>query len=551
MSVRGEAPSCQGVTATLTVALTMTRPGSALAVFALLAVVHTWPLASNPAHLSRNDTADTLLNTWTLAWVDHQVVHDPRHLFDANIFHPDRYTLAYSEAMFVQSALAGPVLALGGSPVLAYNLVLMAGFALTGFAFWLLVRAWTGSVAAAYVSGSLAAFNAQALVQLPHLQLQHVEFVALILFCLDRVVTTRRLRGAVGLGVAFALQGMTSIYLLVFSTWMLLFAALARAGAWVRGRGLRTVGLFAVAAIVALAVMAPYLAGYAAFHHLTGAERPADEAIAFAGSWPDYLLTGGRLHYALWSHRFDAAARADAFPGATAIVLVVLAFAWPETRSDPRVQMCAAAGVGCALVSMLPHASFYPRLHEWILPFRMVRTPARLAQIVLLMIPVVAGFGVAGLARRWRPAATWGGVLIAAAVNVEALRAPIEYVPFTRIPPIYDVLAPIRGVVIAEIPLFPPREIFLNAEYMLYSTRHWHPMLNGHSGIRPDSYDETYRLIAGFPDPTSLVALHDRGVTHVVVHMDRLDPSARAAVEAAESLTLVAQDDPIRIYQLR
>src|SRR5439155_8879172 len=71
------------------------RSLSILALFAALTVVHTWPLASNPAQLSRNDNADTLLNEWTIAWDAHQAVHDPRHLFDANIFYPEdgRYAI--------------------------------------------------------------------------------------------------------------------------------------------------------------------------------------------------------------------------------------------------------------------------------------------------------------------------------------------------------------------------------------------------------------------------------------------------------------------------
>src|SRR4051812_22492727 len=89
---------------------------AALAAFALLAVVHTWPLARDPAHLSRNDNGDAVLNTWTIAWVAHQLPRHPLRLFDANIFYPERLTLAYSEAMIVQSVLAMPVLAAGGSP---------------------------------------------------------------------------------------------------------------------------------------------------------------------------------------------------------------------------------------------------------------------------------------------------------------------------------------------------------------------------------------------------------------------------------------------------
>ena len=258
-------------------------PLIALAAFALLAIVHTWPLASNPAHLSRNDNGDALLNTWVIAWVAHQLPRDPLHLFDAGIFHPEPLTLGYSEAMIVQGVMAMPILAAGGSPVLAYNLVLMAGLALTGWAFCLLVRRWTGSWAAGYVAGSLAAFNSHVLTRLPHLQTQHVEFIALALFFLDRLVVSRRLRDAVWLGVSFALQGLTSVYLLVFTTWMLLFACLAGR---VSGSGVSPRGWSACSsrpAATATLLMAPYLWAYLALHRLTGIERTVADTRLYAG----------------------------------------------------------------------------------------------------------------------------------------------------------------------------------------------------------------------------------------------------------------------------
>jgi hypothetical protein len=93
----------------------------------LLAVLHTWPLALSPGYYSRLDSADANLNTWAIAWVAHTLPGRPGQLFDAPIFHPARLTFAYSEPLIVQGILAKPILALGGSPVLAYNLVLLAG----------------------------------------------------------------------------------------------------------------------------------------------------------------------------------------------------------------------------------------------------------------------------------------------------------------------------------------------------------------------------------------------------------------------------------------
>jgi hypothetical protein len=433
----------------------------------------------------------------------------------------------------------------------------MAGWALTGWAFCLLVRRWTGSWAAGYVAGSLAAFNSHVLTRLPHLQTQHVEFIALALFALDRLVVSRRLRDAVWLGVGFALQGLTSVYLLVFTTWMLLFAVLGRAGEWLRREPARLVGLLVLAAAIATLLMAPYLWAYLALHRLTGFERAPADARLYAGSWVSYLITGSRLHFELWSYRFFGRSESTNFPGVTALVLVALALAWPETRRDVRVRMCLIAAIGCMAVSMLPNTPIYPLLHRLILLFRVVRVQAHLGQIVLLMLAVVAGFGVAGLGRRWRYARTWPvvGALLCGLANVEALRAPLTYTPFSEIPPIYDLLARERDAVVVEMPFWTPRIFFANGIYMLNATRHWHPMLNGYSGFRPSSYADTYDAVQAFPDASALIALHDRGVTHIVVHkqqfcavsgQDRCDAILRIA-----SLQPFADNGEIQIYRLR
>ena len=165
----------------------------------LLAVVHTWPLATAPGRLSRNDNGDTVLNEWTIAWIAHEVVRDPLHLFDANVFHPERHTLALSEHLFVPAIMGAPVLWLGASPVLAYNLLLIAGFALTGFACCVVVSRWTGDWIAGVVAGSLMAFNAHTLTRLPHLQAQHLEFLPLAFVALDGVLRRRRVRDALWL----------------------------------------------------------------------------------------------------------------------------------------------------------------------------------------------------------------------------------------------------------------------------------------------------------------------------------------------------------------
>src|SRR5918999_5702913 len=127
----------------------------AAAICLLLAIVHTWPLATAPGTLSRNDNGDAQLNEWIMAWVAHQLPRAPARLFDANIFHPARDALAFSEPLIVPALIGAPLRWLGASPVLVFNVVLILGFALTALAMYALVVEWTRDPAAGLLAGSM------------------------------------------------------------------------------------------------------------------------------------------------------------------------------------------------------------------------------------------------------------------------------------------------------------------------------------------------------------------------------------------------------------
>ena len=527
--------------------------------FVLLAAIHTWPLAAAPAHWSRTD-GDGGINTWAVSWVAHAIVTDPARLFDANIFYPEPRTLAYSEAMLVQSLFAVPVIAMGGSAVLAYNISVLAGFVLTGWAFCLLAWRWTGSWTAGYVAGSLAAFNAYTLVNFTHLQFLHTGFIAAMLFALDRLIVSARARDALWLGIAFALQAMASIYLMVFTTFALAFALLGRAGEWGR-RVAPLARQLAVAAVLAGVILTPYFVPYWRVNRSMHFERTAEDAEG--ADWHNYLSTAANIHYSRWSHSLAAGAFASYFPGIAALALAGVALADRRQRRDPRVRMCVVAAAGCVAVSFAPKWPSYGLLYRVIPLLHVVRAVHLIAQVALLMLALLAGFGVAAL-ERWlqKPASpkrlrAGGAVLmiaIVAVVNLEAWRAPIGFVWFDGVPAVYDAIAKAPGAVVAEVPFPMPQQWFLNAPYMVNSTRHWRPLLNGYSGFRPPSYDRSYEAMRTFPSDASLIALLQLGVTHVVVHQRAMhngeaDPRFNP-YENVGSLRLLTRDEDVLIYEL-
>ena len=141
----------------------------AAAFFAGALALLLWPwTSSDPSRLGIANN-DLFLHAWSMAWVVRQASVDPIHLFDANMFWPHSGALAYTETLFPQSAMAAPILWLGGGPLLAHNLVLFLTIVISGLTAALLAYRVTASRGAALVAGfgyAFCPFRFQHLVQI-------------------------------------------------------------------------------------------------------------------------------------------------------------------------------------------------------------------------------------------------------------------------------------------------------------------------------------------------------------------------------------------------
>ena len=149
----------------------------------------TWPLVRGLGRDVAWDLGDSVLNMWILAWDGEQLLailrgdlSRIRTFFDANIFHPAPLTLAYSEHLFAQAVQILPVYAISGNPILAYNLLFLSTFALSGLGMYLLVRELTGSALAGFVAGLLFAFAPYRLAQSSHLQVLSAQWMPFVFY---------------------------------------------------------------------------------------------------------------------------------------------------------------------------------------------------------------------------------------------------------------------------------------------------------------------------------------------------------------------------------
>ena len=462
-----------------------------------------------------------MLNEWAVAWVAHQLPRAPLELFDANIFYPERNTLAFSEHMFVQGVMGAPFLWAGASTLFVHNLLILAGFALSGWTTALVLRRRTGSWACGVLAGMLLAFNSHTLARIAHLQAVHLQFIPLTMFALDRLLTRPRIGNALRLSAVYTLQGLTSNYLLVFMTFGLAGAGLVRVQDWV-GRGrLRVFALVCLSAVVAVLLLAPFLVHYLQAQRDQGLTRTLEEVGRYAASWRDYLAATGNVHFKTWSAVFWRGEGAPLFPGVTATVLTLVALLSGIAWRHPAARMWLALALVGLLLSFGAALPGYAYLYHAVPLLQGIRASVRFGFLVLVGMACLSAFGLAVLRTRFESRPRMRRAVTVAAltlVTIEALRIPVPYSPPVEIPAAYAMLKEEPGAVLLELPLYEPSAFQLNGRYMLFSTRHWRPIVNGYSGFLPRSYHEHLAGLRSFPDDAALAYLRRIGVTHVAVH---------------------------------
>jgi hypothetical protein len=280
-----------------------------------------------------------------------------------------------------------------------------------------------------------------------------------------------------------------------------------------------------------------------------GFTRPLAEVALYSARLTDYLATGGRFHFNLWSHRFFD--REGLFPGVVASGLALTTLISGVAWMDRRARMAVAFGVVAFCLSFGPAFPLYSTVCRIFPVMAGIRGASRFGQIFLAAIAILAGFGWPILERRLNRRAIAFGVVLLLAVHIEALRAPVNYRAFEGLSPIFDSLQGADHAIVACFPFPRPREAFRNVDCMLASTRFWYPLINGYSSFIPERYNREAAALDAFPEGNTLEYLRQLGVTHLIVFADKLSPPRLAHLSEHRELVLWKTDGPVQIYLLK
>jgi hypothetical protein len=542
----------------------------AFGLYAILTVALTWPFAAN---LRVMDAGDSAFFAWEVAWELHALTTDPAGLPHANIFHPLRYTLGMDEPVLGTTLLALPLWPITRDAVFIYNFLRLLTFALSGLTTYWLARELQCGEGAALFAGAAFAFSPIRTDQIAHLSTLGTQWLPALVLFMHRFAREGRSRDALLAALFFVLEFMACGYHGVIGLAVLPLGAVVLL--WGRLKE-RLPAAIVATGLAGLALLPLYL-----MHHEALAperySRGSAETVFYSAAVESFLATSSWNR--VWSEAtapFRTIGPNNLFPGLVVPALAIAGLVLlgrrrqrPSRDALALVTLAAAAVV----VALGPEVRAFGRvlfpspfglLREVVPVFQMIRVTSRAGVYLALPLAVLAAKGLGAL--RMRPLLV--GLLTLAAL-AETLIVPIPMPEWTKIidtrlepPAVYRWLAdqpgrtPVVHLPMLDVGGLERRPRYHESIYMVYSTLHWKPLVNGYAGIEPARYVRLRELARAFPSRELVDALREISVRYVVLHRGGYGPLQWPRIESRlpdfrDEIVPIASFGEDTVYELR
>ena len=522
----------------------------------VVAAILTWPIAARLGSAGRVDSGDGRHGVWNVAWVAHALTTNPASLFDANIFYPHKQTLAYSEANIIAGIVAAPVWVATKNPYASYNTVVLLAFAGAALSAFLLVRVLGGSQLSASIAGLMYGFSPYMFAHVPHIQLLMTFGPPLSLAAMHHFTKAPSLRRGALLGAALSVTGLACAYYGIFAGLATGFGLLWNAIAQRRLRQSRFWLGALMAAGVVVVMVGPFFVPYIGVRE-AGFARSLAEARLYSTRGPEYLASAAWVHR--WMLPYLGDFREVLFPGFLSVLLATVGAGLALRAKAPHRQTMVfyvAVALLALWISAGPDAGLYSLLYQVVPAFSFLRAPVRFGLLVGLSAAVLAAFAITWLERRQVKLGRWFACALVVIALAESWVGPLQLADAPAVAPAYRRLAVMPRAPVAEFPFFKDAsDRHRHTEYMLMSTFHWQPLINGYSDHTPTGFAADAGALASFPSPEAWAVLRARGVRWVVVHFNDYPPDVgpvlRKQLQAMpDRLRLVVDEHPVSLYEV-
>jgi hypothetical protein len=324
--------------------------------FLALVALYTWPLITDLAHLWP-DNHDPRLFTWVMLTIFRNLLTQPTALFHGNAFYPIGSSLTFAEPLLTPALVAGPLAALTGNAVLAYNLTLLLFWALSGWAMYAVAFRLTGDHVAALVAGmvfTLCPYRTELYLEF---QMQIAFGIPLAIYTFVRFLETQRRRDLAAFCVVFWLQAIAVwYYALIVGVGLAVIGLQYAALRWTGWRP-RALAAGAVGGGALLVALTPVAWPFFVTRRELGFERGLEDIRERSADVFTYLEIRSNWLYNATTrgHFFET----SLFLGFVALALAAVALLWrrghsrpPASRLERGLRVATWAGLALAGVAL-------------------------------------------------------------------------------------------------------------------------------------------------------------------------------------------------------
>jgi len=537
----------------------------------LLAIITSWPLVLHMPSRIAPDLGDPVRTAWEVAFVGHQMLHNPLHLFESNAFYPHPLSLAFSDSLLGY----GPAAFFGSGTVAAlvrYNLLFLWAWSLCFLGAFLLARELGLRRIGAAAAAAAFAYAPYRVTEAGHLHVISSGGIPLAAFLLLRGYRRESRRLVLGgwlvaawqVSLGFTLGMQLAYMILVLAVIVLIWwwrGRLAPGPAWraapgsVRGplipRRLLAVSLIGLAVLGAVTAYQarPYLEVAQKYPEAKRTIKEVENYSAGPAAW----LAASSENRVWGSVTSGIRAKVHSknesvfFPGGVILLLAAVGLAGgADLRRRSRATRASDAGAGEAeqargspftlrlrlglaaailVVSVLAlglglGGSGYPYrlLFDYAPGWNGVRVPGRIFTLATLFYALLAGAGVQLLAAR---AGDWGArrrlssvpVLVGAVLMIAIVGEGAGHLGHPVVPQPTRAEIGLRGPVMDL-----PTDGALDRVWQYFSTDGFYKIPVGESTFELPELDDLRGGMDGFPDRASVEKLRYYGVKTVVLH---------------------------------
>jgi len=538
----------------------------AFLLFLIISSIITYPLILNMGDAF--NSGDPAFVTWTMSWEIHTIKNDPSiifnplRLFDANIFYPNKNTLAFSEHLISISLMVSPIILLSNNPILAYNIVFILSFILSGFGMYLLAYHLIKDRISAIIAGTIFAFSIYRFAHFGHLHILSAQWMPFALLYLDKFLKDRTYKNWSIFIIFFVLQVLTSWYLAFYT---IILVALYTFYKFIICKDMiclvqnckfqMKILLFViVVTIMVLPFVIPYIKANIDYNF----KRPIQENEYYSADIIDYFTATpsnflyGELAKTRGNIKF---AEHSLFVGFTIIILSLYGLIplikspLKEYRQYYNQIFFIFLIIIAFILSLGPYLHILGHKIDIVLPYyylysvpgiSSMRVPSRFIVLAVFGLSILGGYGSSKIIKQfeniYKNKKFIPAILIVFLILIESVwTIPIYYPKFPtgeNIPEVYKWLNTKEGdFAIVELPMRPIDDTV----YMYYSIYHWKKLVNGYSGFFPENYVLITDYLKKFPSNESINILKDiGGVRYIIIHTDKIDNSSIMISETAD-----------------